>query len=321
MAGKKKALGRGLDALFGEFQASVPVNADAETDADAEGGETQNSRAPTARENSENTILYVDIDDIRPNEMQPRRLFKAEAIEELAASIETYGVIQPVILRKAELGYELVAGERRWRAARKAGLRKIPALVRELAEEENALFAIIENMQREDLNTVEEANAFRTILDKYEMTQDALSRAVGKSRPYIANTLRVLKMPPEILEFLQSGALSLGHANALGAVKDRELQIRIAAMIEKKGLSVREAERLCAEAEARAGKADGGKRRQGKAKNAEIRAVEEELTSLVGTKVAINAGKRGGSVELRYFDKAGLDEIIELLRAAGAGRS
>jgi len=314
MAGKKKALGRGLGALFEDIETAAPVKEKAAGKAAG--------RPTAAKPESENAVLYIDIDDIRPNEMQPRQAFEPETIDELAASIETYGVIQPVLLRKTKLGYELIAGERRWRAARKAGLRKIPAILREVTEEENALIAIIENMQREDLNPLEEASAFRAVIGQYGMTQEALSRAVGKSRPHIANTLRILKLPPEIQEYLRSGLLSLGHANALGAVRDPQAQIRLAGRAAANTLSVRETEKLCVmEAEASGGaKAKKKTPRKDARKTAEIRRVEEELTSLLGTKVVISGDRESGSVELRYYGPDDLDGIVEFLRNAGERR-
>jgi len=308
MAGKKKALGRGLDALFGDIEQTVPITNDEKTRLEAE-------KAGITPENvSENAVLYIDIDDIKPNSMQPRQNFNPEAIEELAASIETYGVIQPIILKKGETGYELVAGERRWRAARKAGLKTIPAILREVTSEENALIAIIENMQREDLNTIEEAFAYKTVIGKYGMTQEALAKVIGKSRPHIANTLRTLSMSPEIVELLKKGELTLGHANALGAVKDRNKQVKLAEKIAKNGHSVREAERMAA---ALAGTIKAKKIPKAEKTN-DIRMIEQELTSATGVRVLINGNEEKGSVELRYFDKQGLDEIIDLLRKAGS---
>ena len=308
MAGKKQALGRGLEALFGEIDARVPV--DGGTERSGAGPENIRVNADTDAAAPENMVLYIDIDEIKPNSMQPRQSFNPESIEELASSIEAYGVIQPVILAKAKTGYELVAGERRWRAARKAGLKTIPAIVRDVTHEETALIAIIENMQREDLNTIEEATAYKAVIKKFGMTQEGLSKAVGKSRPYIANTLRVLAMPPEIIELLRSGALTLGHANALGAVKDAEQQVALAEKAAKKGLSVRETERLSAAL------ADG--KPASKEPNEEIRRIEQELTSALGVKVAISGEGKKGTVRLKYFDRQDLEEIIELLRRAGA---
>ncbi|MDR1796066.1 MAG: ParB/RepB/Spo0J family partition protein [Clostridiales Family XIII bacterium] len=321
MTGKKKALGRGLDALFGDIEVAVPAR--------GSGGKSQGGGAKagkngggTASEEAENAVLYIDIDNIRPNEMQPRQSFEPEAIEALAASIETYGVIQPVLLKKTKLGYELIAGERRWRAARKAGLKEIPAILREVTGEENALIAIIENMQRENLNPIEEAGAYRMVLDKYDLTQEQVARAVGKSRSHVANTLRVLKFPEELLEYMRVGLLSLGHANAIGALRDPALQLSTAQRIVKNGLTVRESEKLCAQiAEERGG--NGKKKpsaRKAARKGEEIRRVEEDLTSLVGTKVVISGDANSGSVELRYFERTGLDEIVEFLRKAGERR-
>jgi len=305
MAGKKQALGRGLDALFGEIETKVPVNTYTEANAETKKTGSYDKTVPG------NAVLFIDIDEIKPNSMQPRQFFDPDSIEELAASIEAYGVIQPVILQESKNGYELVAGERRWRAARKAGLKVIPAIVREVTEEENALFAIIENMQREDLNTIEEATAYQTIIQKHGMTQEMLAKAVGKSRPHITNTLRTLSMQEEIVDLLRKGTLTLGHANALGAIKDTKQQLMLAKKIEKNGLSVREAERLAVLTEKKA-VSKGTKT----TKSNEIRNLEQELTSATGIRVKINGNGEKGSVELQYFDRQGLEEIIDLLRNA-----
>ena len=306
MAGKKQALGRGLEALFGEMEVSMPVLEPADS---LEDNTQKEEKGEAKATRPKNTVLYIDIDDIKPNSMQPRQNFDPESIEELAASIESYGIIQPVIVSVTELGYELVAGERRWRAARKAGLKTVPAIIREVTNEENALIAIIENMQREDLNTIEEANAYRRVIDKYKITQESLARAVGKSRPHVANTLRALDMPPEIVDMLRAGALSLGHANVLGAIKDIKQQCELAEKVVNKGLSVRETERLAAFLD---GKKPVKKKQDTKVE--EIRIIEQELTSSTGVKVIINGDGEKGNVELRYFDRQGLEEIIDLLR-------
>jgi ParB family chromosome partitioning protein len=296
---KKKALGKGLDALFGEINTSV-------------------SATPTKAggASDENSIVYVNIDDVKPNAMQPRKQFDEEALKNLAASIETYGVIQPVMLRKNGVGYELVAGERRWRAARKAGLREVPAIVRNLNEEENALFAMIENMQREDLNPMEEAAAFRNIMDTYGMTQDEMSKSVGKSRPYIANTLRLLKMPREIQDMLEQGAFTLGHANAIGAIKDKNRQIAAARQIVREALSVREAEALAARESGKPGSVNA-RRAKPRKKNAEIRGIEEELTSLLGTRVTIGSNGKNSVIEIHCYSRDELEGIIDELRTMG----
>jgi len=302
MAGKSTGLGRGLDALFGDSEIRVPAKT---TKA---GGETGKNTSKTAEGNA---YLYVDIDEIKPNKEQPRQVFDQDKLEGLAASIETSGVIQPLILTKAKTGYELVSGERRWRAARIAGLKKVPATVCEVTDEQKALFAIIENMQREDLNTIEEAAAYQAMIQNYGMTQEGLSKAVGKSRPHIANTLRTLGMPAEIIEFLRNGELTLGHANALGSIKDEKRQLVLARKIVKSGLSVREAERLAGGADKKSVKT-----REKSANVVEILAVEQELTSATGIRVKIKGSDNKGRVELQYFDRQGLEEIIDLLRGA-----
>ena len=300
MAGIKQGLPRGIYALIDDNAIKVPARKE-------DSGDGTSESAGTGR-------LYIDINDIKPNSAQPRQDFKQEAIDELAASIEEYGVLQPLILMKAETGYELISGERRLRAARKAGLKEVPAILIEVTKKEKALFAMIENMQREDLNLVEEAIAYQKMMQEYGMTQEVLAKAVGKSRPHIANTLRALGMQAQIVDMLRKGALTLGHANALGAVKDADEQLLLARKAAKNGLSVRETERQAAKIEKKPAK----KARQG-AKTDEIRGVEQELTSATGVRVNITGDGRKGSVELRYFDRQGLEEIIDLLRNARTG--
>jgi ParB family chromosome partitioning protein len=302
-AQRKKALGKGLDALFGEINTSVPaVSADASVSA--------------GTLLSENSIVYVDIDDVKPNAMQPRKQFDEEALASLAESIETYGVIQPIMLRKNDRGYELVAGERRWRAARKAGLREVPAIVRDLNEEENALFAMIENMQREDLNPMEEAAAFRNIMDTYDLTQEEMSKSVGKSRPYIANTLRLLKLPQDIRDMIVRSELTLGHANAIGAIKDKKRQLAVARQIVRESLSVRDAESLAAKESGKA-VSISARKAQPRKKNPEIRGIEEELTSLLGTRVVIGNNGKNSVIEIHCYSRDELEGIIEELRCLG----
>jgi ParB family chromosome partitioning protein len=300
----KRALGRGLDALFGEVSVTPKAGNSGES-----GGK---DAGQSASGDSTDGIRYVPIDDIKPNADQPRQKFGEEALEGLASSIEKHGVIQPVIVHKGKRGYELIAGERRWRAARKAGLKEIPAIVKEVTAEENALFAIIENMQREDLNPMEEAQAYRKIIDEYGLTQEEVSKSVGKSRPYIANTLRLLKLPAGIRAYIEEGKLSAGHANAIGAVTDDADKKTLAERIVRDGLSVREAEALAA-----AG-GSGKKRRKSAVratKNPELKAVEEELTSFFGTKAVIRGNTNRGAVELHYYSRDELDGLIEELLA------
>jgi ParB family chromosome partitioning protein len=299
---KKPALGKGLEALFGDM--STPVS-------------TESAKKAQGKDNSEEKdgIISVSLDRIKPNAMQPRKVFDEEDIESLADSITEHGVIMPVMLKKSGKGYEIVAGERRWRAARKAGLKEVPAIIRDLSAEENALFAIIENMQRVDLNPLEEANAFKNVMDNFGFTQEAVAKSVGKSRPYVANTLRLLKLPPKIQEYISQGSLSAGHANALGQVRDAGLQETLAAQIVREGLSVREAEAAAAKI------ASGGSAKKKKAKAREksrdVQNVEEELTSLFGTRVTLGSDGRKGVIEIHYYSRDELDGLIDVLRKAG----
>ena len=203
MAAKNRGLGRGLDALFAD-QTTV-----------------EKEKAPEVKPDDANAIIYININDIKPNENQPRKSFDESKIEELANSIIEHGIIQPLVVRKNDPGYEIVAGERRWRAARRAGLKEVPCIIRDFTDEENMLVAIIENMQREDLNPVEEAEGLNQMIKTYGMTQEEVSKSVSKSRPYITNSLRLLKLPEEIRNLLAEGKISAGHARALINVSDK----------------------------------------------------------------------------------------------------
>jgi ParB family chromosome partitioning protein len=298
----KRALGRGLDALFGE------VSISAQTEGSGHGGAREGEK--NAGGPGENDINYVSVDDIKPNSEQPRQDFSEESLDGLASSIETHGLIQPIIVRRRETGYELIAGERRWRAARKAGLKDIPAIIREVSAEENALFALIENVQREDLNPLEEARAYHGLMKTYGLTQEEVAKSVGKSRPYIANTTRMLRLPAKIRAYIADGSLSGGHANALGSLAGDEAKIKLADRIVANGLSVREAEALV-----QAIKGNKAKKKKYPAdrstKDPAIRMAEEELTTLFGTKVTIGSNSSRGTVEFHYYSKDELDGLIE----------
>lgn len=290
-APKGRGLGKGLEALFNDVEIS-----------------TQASDRPV--ENQEG-ILFLDINAIKPNGSQPRKNFPEEKIDELAKSIETHGIIQPIMVRPSGEGYEIVAGERRWRAARKASLKQVPCIIRELSEEQNMLVAIIENMQREDLNPMEEADALNQMITKFGMTQEEVSKSVGKSRPYITNALRLLKLPPAIQNFVIQGELTNGHARALAGVKEEKRQLSLANKIIKDGLSVRETEALASKENE--GAENKTSRVKARAKNREITDMEEELKTALGTKVAINHGARRGKIEIEYYSRDELERLLELL--------
>lgn len=292
---KKGGLGRGLDALF----ADVPVKAPKETEV------IKNRKDGDEKD----TVRYIKIHDIMPNANQPRKTFNEEKIEELAASIREHGIIQPIVVRKKSRGYEIVAGERRWRAAIKAELSQVPCLIRNLDDEQNMLIAIIENMQREDLNPIEEAEGLRQMTETFGMTQEQVSRSVGKSRPYITNSMRLLKLPEYIRESIADGRISAGHGRTLIAASDEDMRRSIWEKMIKEGLSVREAEKLAAGS-------PGAKKRKpaSKRKNPDVARVEEDLKDIFGTKVSINAAGKKGKIEIEYYSGDELNRLIELLK-------
>lgn len=290
---KNRGLGRGLDALFAD---QAPIIKEPEKVEEAE------------QTVSENSVVYINIHDIKPNENQPRKIFNEEKIQELSSSILEHGIIQPLVVRKHDSGYEIVAGERRWRAARKAGLKEVPCIIRSFSDEENMLIAIIENMQREDLSPIEEAEGLNQMIKIYGLTQEEVSRSVSKSRPYITNALRLLKLPEEIKLYVSEGKISAGHARALITVTDPAIQAELAKRIIREDLSVRTTEDLVA-------KLDKPKtRRAKKTKSVETLHVESELKDLFGTKVQINQKGKKGTIELEYYSKDELNRLIELLK-------
>ena len=230
---KKGGLGRGLDALFADAVPVEPAKVAAVPAGTAKASDKK-------EEDSGEKVRYISVHDVKPNSSQPRKIFNEEKIAELSESIRQNGIIQPIIVRKKGKKYEIVAGERRWRAAVKAELKEIPCIVRELSDEQNMLLAIIENMQREDLNPVEEAEGLNQMMSAYGLTQEQVSRSVGKSRPYIANSLRLLKLPEYIKELMTEGSLTAGHGRALVSIEDEKFRRKLAEKIVNEGLSVRE---------------------------------------------------------------------------------
>ncbi len=265
------------------------------------------SSAQKAAEDGSERVVYIKLSDIKPNSMQPRKSFSEEALQELADSIMEYGVIQPVLLRPAKTGYELVAGERRWRAARKAGLKEIPAIIRDLDDRQNAFYALIENMQREDLNAVEEAQGIQKMIEEYGLSQEEASRAVGKSRPYITNSLRLLRLPAKVQEMVVAGTLSAGHARAIAGLSSEKLQLEAAEKAAAEGWSVRKIESYTG---AKSGRKPGRKKT---AKSADIRRIEEQLSENLGTKIAIKGSEAKGQIILDYYSREELERLIELL--------
>ena len=270
----KTALGKGLDAL-------IPDKGD--------------------------NIVYLDIDRIMPGKQQPRRVFQEDALKELSLSIKEKGVLQPIIVsRTGDGAFYLIAGERRWRASILAGLKKIPALIKNVASKDALEIALIENIQREDLNPIETADAFNRLQQDFNMTQEELADKVGKERATVANYLRLLKLPEEIKDMLYNGVLSMGHARALLSLEGRLNQIEAARKIIKKGLSVREAEQL-AKKPAKPVKASS-------IKDPQIQSLEERLKKSLGTKVQlVQKNKKSGRIEIEYSSLEELDRLLDIL--------
>lgn len=275
-------------------------------------GETSQTQADSAKiEADEDRVLYIDINDIKPNKDQPRKTFNEEKLKDLANSIKENGVIQPLIIRKAQNGYELVAGERRWRAARIAEIKKVPCIIRDFDEKQNMIVAIIENMQRENLDPIEEALGLNEMIKRFEFTQEQVSNALGKSRAYIANSLRLLKLPEKIQNMIIEGRISAAHGRTIITIKDEKKQIEVCDKIIRNGLSVRAAERLTEKIK------DDARPERKKRKpsvNAEIAAVEDELRKIFGTKVNINGKASTGKIEIEYYSIDELNRLIDMLR-------
>ena len=275
----RKALGRGLDAL-------LPQKAPAEGDA---------------------SLQQVDIDLVRPNPRQPREHFNEEALDRMAASLTERGMLQPLVVRRAGEGFELIAGERRWRAAQRAGWHRVPVIVREASPNEALELALIENLQREDLNPIEEARAYEMLAKETGLTQEVVAERVGRERSTVANYLRLLRLADRVQQLLVEGALSMGHARALLGLDDAAAQIRLANAAVSGGWSVRQTEAKV-RAERRGRAAAGGK----KEKDPDTAAAEERMTRALGTAVRI-LGRERGRIEIRFASLEELERLYELL--------
>jgi ParB family chromosome partitioning protein len=249
-------------------------------------------------------IIELELDRIAPNEYQPRKVFDDGKLKELAASIKEQGVIQPIIVHRAGGGYGLIAGERRWRAARLAGLKTIPALVKEATKRELLEMALIENIQREDLNPLEAAEAYKRLQDEFKLTQEDLAKRVGKERSTVTNFLRILGLSREIKQEIAAGNLSMGHAKAILSLERVRDQAQAAMHIAKKGLSVREAETLVGRMK------DPPKEKRARLSH-ELKAIEEKLRKALGTKVSLSSKSKGGKIVIDYYSDEELDRILE----------
>ncbi|MGH7409939.1 MAG: ParB/RepB/Spo0J family partition protein [Candidatus Methylomirabilis sp.] len=257
----------------------------------------------------ERGIRQIPLDAIRSSPNQPRKLFDDSKLKELAASIRSHGVLAPVLLRQTEDGYELVAGERRFRAAQMAGIQSIPAIIKEVSNSEMLELALIENIQREDLNPIEEAEAYRRLTEEFGLSQDEVARRVGRDRSSVANALRLLRLPARIQQDLMAGALTAGHARALLALEAASEQLRLREQIVKRGLTVRAAESLIRRLKAR----PVSQRVQGGRLSPHLSALEDRLRQRLVTKVAVVPAGRGGRIELHYFSDEDLTRLVEVI--------
>lgn len=279
MAAKKGGLGKGMSALIYD-----------------------NAMEPTSGES-----VRLSINEIEPNRDQPRKIFEEQALAELSASIKEHGVLQPLLVRPmADGSYRLVAGERRYRAARMAGVTEVPVTIREMTDEEESIFALIENLHREDLNAIEEAQGIKTLIDTFGFTQEEAAQKVGKSRTAVTNSLRLLNLPEDISNLVRDGKISMGHARALLSFEDAAEASRVAQLVVKDGISVRDVERLAKSAQ----KAKKSPEKREKKRDIFYDEVEIALSKMLGRKVKVFVSKGGsGTLEVEFFSKSDLEKL------------
>ncbi len=309
---KRTGLGKGLGAIFGD---EVMESAAEEQEAKHQ-AKSKKAQEPEKKEEDSDIgkELMVKVTSIEPNREQPRKDFNEEAMGELAESMKVYGVLQPLLVQKKGDYYEIIAGERRWRAAKLAGLKEVPVVIREYTKQQTMEIALIENVQREDLNAIEEAKAYQRLIQEFELKQEEIAARVGKSRVTITNSMRLLKLDERVQEMLIQNQITGGHARALLTVEDGELQYKLAGNIIAENLSVREIEKIVKSL---------SKKKNPKEKNVEdeslaliFRDLEERMKSAMGTKVSINRkDKNKGRVEIEYYSESELERIVELIES------
>ncbi|MDR7854977.1 ParB/RepB/Spo0J family partition protein [Tissierella sp.] len=284
MSTKKRGLGKGLSALISD-----------EVDIDHSNIHKESIRS-------------IDINLIVANGNQPRQEFHKEALDELASSIEENGLIQPIIVRKIKDKYEIIAGERRWRACKTAGLKEIPCILKDVTEDVSAKFALIENIQREDLSPIEEAVAYKKLMSNFNLTQDEVASQVGKSRSYISNTIRLLNLDKDIIDYIAKGELTAGHGKVLLGIKDKNEQLSAAKKIINNNLNVRETESIVREKEKPTKKLQIKRKKDPYAVD-----LEDSLMKALGTKVSLIQGNKKGKIEIEYYGNEDLERLIDIL--------
>ena len=281
----KRGLGRGLEAL-------IPSDHKVE---------------------AETGVMEISVNDIEPNTYQPRRNFREEALEELSASIREHGVVQPVVVRKLnDERYELVTGERRWRACRKIGLAKIPAVIKDFNDQEITEIALIENIQREDLSALEEAGAYRTLLEEFSLTQEELAKRIGKSRSFIANMLRLLNLPLEVQMMIETNQLTAGHARAILSISNEKQQLEAANLVVKRELNVRQTEEFVKQFQ-KSKETKDENINDHKEKDPILVDLEERFGEILGTKVYLKPKNIGGKIEIEYYSNDELERIFDIV--------
>jgi ParB family chromosome partitioning protein len=283
MATKRMALGKGLGALIPEVERA-----------------------------EERRLFYCGIEEIRPHRSQPRKHFDESKLLELAETIKEKGILDPLMVRRIDGGYELIAGERRWRAAQKAGLKEVPVILREADDREVLEISLIENLQREDLNPVEEAEGFRDLIEKFDISHEKTNKRIGKDRTTITNALRLLKLSSEIKNHLIQNRITAGHARALLSLESREKQKELCNLIIRKGLSVREAEAWAKRWSERSKKKVAIKKEKGDLEN-QLNSLQDSLRQHLGTKVRIQAKGKKGKIEIEYYSPEDLERIVETI--------
>lgn len=297
---KKKGLGRGLGQMGGGINAMIPQKSDVNS--------TDKNQKDVSRE------TLINIDDIEPNKEQPREYFDEEGIIELSKSIEQYGIIQPLLLKKNGEIYNIIAGERRWRAAKLAGLKEVPAIIKDYTKEETLAVALIENIQREDLNPIEEARAYKKLIEEFSLTQDELSEKLSKSRTSITNSLRLLKLDERVQKMVIEGQIFSGHARSLISIKEKEVQYKLALDIVNKQLSVRDVELLVKDLKNK-DKNEEKLRKDQKSKDDSFiyKDLAHKIESIVGSKVRIRKKDNNkGKIEIDYYSNDDLERLIDL---------
>ena len=290
MAEKKKKLNKGLDAIFGGDITSLIDDIEHNT--------------------PESSQEKIHLDEIRPNPYQPRKVFDEQALNELALSIKEHGIFQPVILKKSVQGYEIVAGERRCRAARMAHLEEVPAIIVDFSDQQMMEIALLENIQREDLNSIEEATAYKKLINDFSLTQEQLSKRIGKSRVAITNTLRLLNLSDDVQQYIIEGVISEGHGRALLAITDSKLQYELAQNVIDDKLSVRELEMQIRKLKDNSGRSKSKSRKEN---NPYYKDLTERLENYFGTKVNITNKNNKGKIEIEYYSEEDLQRILEII--------